>query len=185
MWQRRKFDLLIVAIIEQEVGSILKTSFPVWAPTLIVVAVVHLGLMGCEGRRPALSVSVCLESADNIPEFKDEMRTLSEEWNLEFVDDSRSTEQGIREIEDAGLAGDIDAAAVRVQLSAHDHTGLGFSASNLGLSSKQVAIGFARSREDERVRQLSEDVVSTLAERWDVEVAPEGSGVVASEQCGQ
>ena len=141
-------------------------------------------LMACApGQRPFRQVQVCLNSPQEIPAFKSEMRALARANGMEFGDRSSQAEAEAERIQ--AVRPDAEVARPTIVISGRRQDGVSFGATNFAAAPTQIVIGFQLGR-DEAGREFSNTVSATLARRWRVREGPDPniSGAFPLEDCG-
>jgi len=111
------------------------------------------------------------------------MRDVASSQDLQFIDSSSSTEKSLNATRDAGLVKLSHVPTINVEIEGKH--GLGVSASNLGLPSNQVVLGFTAGADTAKARKLSDNLVQALSRQWRVEKVEKGKGAFPMNGCGQ
>lgn len=141
-------------------------------------------LIACApGQRPFKQVQVCLNSVQEIPAFKSEMRALAQSNGMDFYD--RSSEAQVEAERIQSVRTDAAAARHMIVISGRRQDGVSFGAGNFAAAPTQVVIGFQLGK-DEAGREFSNKVSLALARLWQIREGPdpEISGAFPLANCG-
>lgn len=108
--------------------------------------------------------------------FKDAMREVAKENDMEFVDGSANTARDL-----SSLKQHPGYEIIYVGIRGKD--GVGLEAGNLGLSAHEIAIGFSEGSDKSAALELEGAVVSALRREWQVHVVPPGQGAIPLNNC--
>jgi len=125
---------------------------------------------------------MCVHNQEGVENLKDVMRTAADAEKLEFVDASSETGASMRATgADKALKRD-PARAINVGIKGAGGTFV--LGGNLGLPPYQVALGFGTGSDPAKAHQLSDRLVRSLSESWDVKTVPQSEGVLPMKDCG-
>jgi hypothetical protein len=130
-------------------------------------------------------VQFCLAGTHEIDELKAIVRSIAATRGMTFHDRSAEAEAELASI--AKRHGDVRVAHPTLVISARAPDGqMGFSAGNFAEAASQVVVGFSKGDDATAARELSDEVVQTLGERWRIhEVAHVAeTGAFPLEDCG-
>ncbi|WP_169805684.1 hypothetical protein [Novosphingobium rosa] len=128
-------------------------------------------------------VQLCVIDRQGISQFKQTMRVIAQDENLQFVDGSAETGRDLKVIgADSAIRHD---PALSVNVGINDRKGRNYVlGGNLGLPAYQVALGFGAGPDPIQARRLSERLVQALSKHWHVDILPLGKGIVPMKACG-
>lgn len=130
---------------------------------------------GEPGQHPFRQVQFCLTPQFDVRFMKALMRDVADENGLVYYDRSEGADSELRALRALE-------ESYPIMLSGAHGGKLGFSATNAGLPSNQVTIGF-RAPETPEAKALSEKAVESLNRYWDVKEVPYGRGALPI-KCG-
>jgi hypothetical protein len=137
---------------------------------------------GCApGKRPFLMVQMCLSNEGGVDEFISELKSLSSEEKLQFVDNSRNAERELKGVGHAGLERTDASRLIDVRVMRSD--GMGIGATNLGLPGYQMAMGFSAGSNATDAQELASRTLLRIKKRWSVESVPAGAGAKPMADC--
>ncbi|MDB6063387.1 MAG: hypothetical protein JWM78_3490 [Verrucomicrobiaceae bacterium] len=133
---------------------------------------------GCApAKRPFLMVQVCFKDEQNLELFIDTMKSIAQLERMNFIDNSRATQKDLVALK---VAGPTDRA---INIGAEGNDGMWVTASNLGLPSYQVTLGFFEGSRSLEARKFADRVVGELTQRWHIEYVPSGQGAFPMKNC--
>lgn len=150
----------------------------------VVTVLACVGLLaGCaQGKRPFLIVQLCLNDQQNLALFKSMMKSVADAKSMTFLDRSSRTEADLKA---SGKVLDrLKQGTPIVNLGIDGKDGIGMSATNVGLPTSQLALGFSEGSRPSEARKFADEVVAQLQRVWHVEVVPEGKGAIPLQTCG-
>ncbi|HWG11075.1 MAG TPA: hypothetical protein VN693_06215 [Rhodanobacteraceae bacterium] len=133
-------------------------------------------LSGCAGKSAFLSVQICLGNEQNVALFKDTMRSISQAHNIGFVDNSAASQEESIDLK-------IKQEYPMVMTGAVRKDGVGWLASNSGLSRYEVLLGFFDGSNPAEAHRFADLVVRELKKKWPVYVVPTGRGALPMKDC--
>jgi hypothetical protein len=143
--------------------------------TVAVLGMAFVALSGCqEGAAPFLQVQFCLTDDHRAPEFKQAMQAIAVEEDMRFGDRSEDAEAELRSLPDTPES--IQGSFPLVLISGWNDE-QSFGASNAGLGSDQVAIGFG-GPETPSKRAFASRTIQKLDQIWDIVTVPESRGAL-------
>ena len=146
------------------------------------VGIAILLLLGCApGKHPFLMVQMCLSNERGVTDFFDEMKSIADANNMEFLDNSGDTSRELKAVGYVGRERDGGSPAINFGVERKD--GQGASAGNLGLPGYQVALGFSEGSNPAEAHAFANMVVSRLEKHWQVHVVPRGTGAKPMPGC--
>jgi hypothetical protein len=157
---------------------------PISLSILTTALAVCLLLGACApGQRPFRQIQLCLNSLEDIPAFKSQMRSLAQSNGMRFGDrsiEAQAEAERIREV-----MPDAPVTRPMILISGRRGDGVGFGASNFAEAPTQIVIGFQLGR-TVAGREFSDSVYEALAEHWLVREGPdpEASGAFPLAECG-
>ena len=146
-----------------------------------MIALVSVGLLssGCsQGQRPFRMVQLCLAGPQEVPDFVSFMDAIAQKHQMEFTDRSGATEAELRAIEN----NHVPIAHPHVNIGADNRGAFNFGAGNLGLPTRQMAIGF-NGRDPDEARKFANAAVAQLSTRWRIFELPQGRGALPLPNC--
>lgn len=147
-----------------------------WAARgLILAASLCCVVASCTSEGPFLLVQFCLRNGGG-EELKSELLIISRAEKLQFFDNSESVRENALHV---GAAVPKQVISFRIE----GPSGMGLTATNLGLGDNQVAVGFTDGRDSETARKFSETVMTVFKKRWEVEVVPKSKGARPLAKC--
>ncbi|MEO5938299.1 MAG: hypothetical protein ABIQ43_04745 [Sphingomonas sp.] len=145
--------------------------------SILVAALALAG--GCQAKdRTFLSVDVCLGSPENVAPFKQQMQSIARDEGMKFVDGSDEPNGDL-----AALNAQAYAPQPFVNIGIDDEHGTIVMGGNLGLTNRQVSLGFREGQDDRKDRAFADRVVSTLKHRWRVEIVAPDKGSFPMKGC--
>ncbi|MET4664509.1 hypothetical protein ABIC17_001409 [Sphingomonas sp. PvP056] len=147
----------------------------------ITMALVALAVLpgGCsQGQGPFRTVQLCLAGPQEVPNFVSFMDVIAQQRDMEFTDRSGATEAELRAIGNDN----VRVAHPHVNIGAQYGSDFGFGAGNLGLPTRQMAIGFNGSNLEE-AGKFANEAVAQLSTRWRVYEVPRTSGALPLPNC--
>lgn len=149
---------------------------------LLLVSVVLSSLLGmlsgCTGKGPFLMVQLCLHDVKNVVLFKDTMKSLSESQGMEYGDRSAAAEKEL-------IALKVKQSYPFLNISGTRADGVGWGATNLGMSAYEVGLGFSEGSNPEDAHRFANMVIKTLKQKWQVYELPPGRGAFPMKTCEQ
>jgi hypothetical protein len=144
---------------------------------------IFLCLQGCSPTQESfLTIQTCVVNQQGVALLKSTMHAVAKAENLEFIDNS--LQQG-SELKMMGAEERLKRdAALAIDVHIDGAGGIGVTASNLGLPSYQVAVGFTNGSDAAKAHLLARRLVQALSKQWQVETIPQGSGVSPMKTCG-
>jgi len=146
-----------------------------------IIAMTGVGILlsGCsEGRAPFRTVQLCLAGSQEVPAFVSFMDSIAQEHQMEFTDHSGATEAELRAIANKN----VPVAHPYVNIGADQNGEFSFGAGNLGLPTRQMAIGF-NGKNPEAARQFANAAVAQLSIKWRIYEVPQNRGAFALPDC--
>jgi len=135
---------------------------------------------GCsQGQAPFRTVQLCLAGPQEVPAFVSFMNAIAQQHQMEFTDRSGQTEAELRSIGNEN----VPIAHPHVNIGADRNGAFSFGAGNLGLPTRQMAIGF-NGHDAGSARQFANAAVAELSTRWRVIEVPHGRGALPLPDCG-
>lgn len=135
---------------------------------------------GCsQGQAPFRTVQLCLAGPQEVPAFVNVMNAIAQRHQMEFTDRSGQTEAELRSINNTNL----QIAHPHVNIGADRNGDFNFGAGNLGLPTRQMAIGF-NGHDAAAARQFANAAVAELSTRWRIIEVPQGRGALPLPDCG-
>lgn len=148
--------------------------------SLIVAA--EVVLTGCSRTQSAFEqVQICVEDARGLAELKKLMEAVSQAENLHFIDNSASQARQLSDVGAGRALGHDVSHAIDLHIEGED--GLGVTATNLGLPTYQVGLGFAEGSDPTKARHLADHLVGRLSQHWSVQPVPSDQGIVPMKDC--
>jgi hypothetical protein len=129
---------------------------------------VILLLFACSpGKASFRVVQLDLANKQSLALFVEEMKAISKEEQMEYVDGSKETERGLDTIDysDQGRADGSPTIHLAVQRS----DGMGVTAINVSLPGYRVALGFTDGSNAIEARRFADKVIARLEQHWTVE----------------
>ena len=147
------------------------------ADSLCVFSILALG--ACKPTdKTYLSVNVCLEKSENIEAFKEKMRLIASANQMKFIDSSEQTNSELSTVN-----GQAAAPQPFVFIGIDDEEGNVVMGGNMGLTNRQVALGFREGRNPKADHAFANHVVSMLKNRWRVEPIASDEGAFPMNGC--
>jgi len=147
--------------------------------TALTLAGVCIMSSGCsQGQGPFRIVQLCLADPQEVPAFVSFMDAIAQKHKMEFTDRSGATEAELRAIDNKN----VPVAHPHVNIGADQSGEYNFGAGNLGLPTRQIAIGF-NGRDPEAGRQFASAVVAELSTRWRIYEVPQDRGALPLPNC--
>jgi hypothetical protein len=144
------------------------------------LSIVAMLAEGCsQGQAPSRTVQLCLAGPQEIPVFVSFMNAIAQQHQLEFTDRSGQTEAELRSINNNNLL----IAHPHVNIGANRNGEFSFIAGNLGLPTRQMAIGF-NGHDAASARQFANAAVAELSKRWRIVEVQQGRGARPLPDCG-
>ena len=146
-----------------------------------IMAMIGAGILlsGCsEGQAPFRMVQLCLAGPQEVPAFVSFMDSIAQEHQMEFGDRSGATETELRSIGNRN----VHVAHPHVNIGADQNGKFSFGAGNLGLPTRQMAIGF-NGNDSEAARQFANAAVAQLSTRWHIYEVPKDRGALPLPNC--
>jgi hypothetical protein len=122
-------------------------------------------------------VQLCLHDEKEVDEMIGLLEHAASESGMKFVDRSAASQ-----LELARLGKDPGYRVITI--SATNPDGLGLAAGNLGLGSREMAIGFTHGAKADESADFIRDVTNRLNSRWAVRHVADGHGAMKSGDCG-
>jgi hypothetical protein len=132
---------------------------------------------GCAGKRPFLTVQLCLHNKQNVAVFTEMMKSISQSQHMEFTDGGVTTQKDLIKLK-------VSPNYSLIYMGANRKDGVGWEGGNLGLSAYEVALGFSEGSNPADAHRFSDLVISELKKRWPVYVVPLGHGALPMKSCG-
>lgn len=152
------------------------------AISVLMMAFAFGGLSSCSKTQESfLTIQTCVINDDGMRDFLVMMASVSKQFELRYVDGSKSTRDGLVDTAQSGR--DVNEAARVINIGLEGDAGLGLTAGNLGLAPHQVAIGFTAGRNRVLANRLADTVVTRLSKHWRVISVPAGTGVQRMSGC--
>ena len=149
---------------------------------LIKIAALILIISGCnESKRPFLIAQLCLKNDHDISNLINEIRGISRLENMEYFDNTMHARESLEAMRSDKSANINIGQVVDFHISRPDGMGLGVG--NLGLPSRQVAIGFSEGQIPTEARAFARRVVTRLQNEWRVEIVPYNEGARPIQGC--
>ena len=123
-------------------------------------------------------VQLCLAGPQEVSAFVSFMDAIAQKNRMEFTDRSGATEAELREIGNK----DVPVAHPHVNIGADYSGDFSFGAGNLGLPTRQMAIGF-NGRDPDAVRSFADAAVTQLSTRWRIYEVPQDRGALPLPNC--
>jgi hypothetical protein len=137
---------------------------------------------GCvAGKRPFLTVQVCLKDERGVAEFASMLQSLAHSEHMRFIDHSLETQREMATISHDSHKSGLPTPAIAIDMGRGD--GMGVGATNLGLTSYQVALGFSDGLNPLESHRFADAVVSSLQKHWHVEIVVPGTGARSLKAC--
>lgn len=134
---------------------------------------------GCsQGQAPFRTVQLCLADPQEVPAFVSFMNAIAQQHQMAFGDRSGQTEAELRSISNKN----VPVAHPHVNIGADRDGKFGFGAGNLGLPTRQMAIGF-NGHDAFSARQFANAAVAELSTRWSVIEVPHDRGALPLPDC--
>jgi len=134
---------------------------------------------GCQAKdRTFLAVDVCLGRPDNIAPFKEQMQSIAREEGMKFIDGSNETNGDL-----AATNAQAYAPQPFVNIGIDDDEGNIVMGGNLGLTNRQVSLGFREGEHADKDRAFAARVVSRLKRHWRVEPVTSNTGSFPMKNC--
>jgi len=125
-------------------------------------------------------VQFCLTDAEEIPAFTSFMNELAQEYRMEFTDRSGQTQNELKSLSSDNKNVPLNDRAVNI--GADQGGDFSFGAGNLGLPTRQIAIGFNGDKL-EAAKPFADAVVTKLSARWHVHEVPKDRGALPLSHC--
>lgn len=146
---------------------------------IITLASAALLGSGCsQGQSPFRIVQLCLAGPQEVPAFVSFMNAIAQQHEMEFTDRSGATEAELRAIDNKN----VPVARPHVNIGADQSGEFNFGAGNLGLPTRQMAIGF-NGRNPEAARKFANAAVAQLSTRWRIYEVPQDRGALPISNC--
>ncbi|RUN77177.1 hypothetical protein EJC47_06695 [Sphingomonas sp. TF3] len=144
-----------------------------------MVAVAALANGCSQGQAPFRTVQLCLASPQEVPAFVNVMNAIAQQHQMEFTDRSGQTEAELRSIKNKY----VQIAHPHVNIGADRNGDFSFGAGNLGLPTRQMAIGF-NGHDTAAAREFANAAVAELSKRWRIIEVPQDRGALPLPNCG-
>ena len=128
-------------------------------------------------------VQFCLADTGEIETMNSVLREVAAAIKLPFFDNSKATEAQLNSAAD--VQDKLKVAHPTVNVGTVGPTAMGFSAGNFADAPFQMVVGFSKANDPVAARNLSDDVVKALSNRWRVREVPnvETSGAYPLKDC--
>jgi uncharacterized protein (DUF2141 family) len=107
------------------------------------------------------------------------MNVIAQQHQMEFTDRSNQTETELRSISNKN----VQVAHPHVNIGADRNGDFGFGAGNLGLPTRQMAIGF-NGHDAVSAHKFANAAVAELSKRWRIVEVPHDRGALPLPNCG-
>lgn len=155
---------------------------PHFVRAVIGISALTLCAAKCSGpQEEFLAVQVCLSDEAESKQLVGILRETASLEGLRFVDASSTTESYLADVRGKGLIKLDHVPTVYVGIEGPH--GLGATASNLGLPSNQIALGFTAGNDAAKAHRLADRLVQALQRRWRVETLAKGQGSFPMKSC--
>ena len=146
---------------------------------LFLVAAISLCSWGCgSGERPFLQVQFCLTDTGGPAVLKQVMQDIARDEGMEFTDRGAEAEAELRSIDTQNP--EIVSSFPLIMLSAR-RGDVGFSASNAGLGTHQVGMGFSRNNAE--ARAFANRAIQRQKQKWNLVRVPDDHGAFPLKNC--
>lgn len=128
--------------------------------------------------RPFLVVQLCLRNERNMALFIDAIKSAAQSEHIGYGDRSEVTQ---KEMTALGISPKYKV----INIGWAGTEGVGWSASNIGLSAYQVTVAFwvSGAADPAAAHRFADDVVGALKKNWQVYDVPRGRGAVPLKDC--
>lgn len=159
------------------------TPMPLFPRLLLPMFAAVVALIGCARAQEAfLTVQMCVDDQRGVADLKNVMRTVAQSEGLQFIDNSPQHGADLKNIGgDKALGRD---SAYSIDFHIEGESGLGATATNLGLPPYQVGLGFTEGNDPAKARKLANELNRALSQRWDVQKVTLAKGILPMENCG-
>jgi hypothetical protein len=134
------------------------------------------------GRGPAVHVLICVENESGMTTLRGILKKAARDAGLGFIDYSKNRPDELKAV--GAPLDHLNSESDYFEVWGDGGTGAGFSASNLGLSSFEVSIGFGGGGEGQlEAKDLARRVVTELSKHWVVALVPPDRGALPTGRC--
>lgn len=146
---------------------------------ICIVVLLETILYGCEDGKegPLLSAQICVRDKNGMKLMFEELQAIASAKHMQYVDNSTKTQRDLRAVGYAHLVDPV------VNISVERADGLGVGATNVGLPTFQIALGFTEGSNPEESRDFADGVIRRLEVHWHVERMPANLGVTPDNNC--
>lgn len=140
-------------------------------------------LIGCApGEGPYQQVQMCLKDDQGLTKFTDTLKRIARSEGMAFVDRGEGAKRELDAVDPDGSVHALSGPLVNVGIYRKD--GLGLTASNAGLRTYQVVVGFgAGSSSPAEARRFSSTTIAEFSKYWRVDYVPDGFGAKKMDDC--
>lgn len=144
---------------------------------------ISLSLLACaDGKEgPFLTAQLCVRNEDGLMQLVAELKAVAAAKGMMFVDNSADTQRDLEVVGYADRYRTDGDPVFNVAVKRRDGPGVG--ATNLGLPSYQIALGFTEGINRVEAEKFTNEVISTLEKYWFVEKLPAGVGATPNSTC--
>lgn len=121
------------------------------------------------------TVQFCVDPAHGIEALTRELRSFASIERLTYIDNTAAARRGLKAT--AQTPAQAREAEWVIQLLVQNESGLGVTATNLGLGPNNVALGFTSAGDNRSASQFASRLIKRLSRHWKVFPVPVGQGV--------
>lgn len=147
-----------------------------WRAGIVVFGMI--GLMGCSPHSTEFLITqLCLQNDQGVSEFIKVMREIANRNEMQFIDRSPEAREELRNVDNSRITGPV------VQLTLRNDNGTAATATNLGLTPHEVAIGFGERDNPAEAQKFAQEVFDALSRRWTVYRVTKGQNALPLKNC--
>jgi len=143
---------------------------------VLVIGAVTMAICSCKGGERARMVQFCVNSEADMASLGGMIQETAPSSGMRFRDNGPAHDRGTKTI-------GVHPGYSVFSYSAIRPDGLWLSASNLGLSSREAAVGFVPGADLEESEAIFDGFVKLLSTKWRVRDVPEERGALRSLEC--
>lgn len=144
---------------------------------ICVAFVALMVLMSCSPHQQESfkTVQFCLDPAHGIEVLTKELSSYASIERMTYIDNTPAARRGLKVT--AQTPAQAREAEWVIQLLVQNESGLGVTATNLGLGPNNVALGFTSAGDNRSASQFASRLINRLSRHWKVFTVPVGQGV--------